>query len=127
MTTQQFFKGLLMALVAVVVAAFSTTPIDYVMLAVAGISTILVYTGKNLVAVLNSDSPVGALSLINLVSGILIAIGTGIINSVAVYIIDGVIVWAVIWKLMLSVTFTYLGSTFFAPPYNTAKVKGLVK
>lgn len=123
MTTQQFFKGLFMALMAVIVAAFSQTPIDYLLLAVTAVSTILTYTGKNLVAVLHSDSPVGALSWINLASGVLIALGTAVLQSVGTYIIEGVVIWSIVWKVALAATFTYLGGTFLAPPYNTTKAR----
>lgn len=127
MTTQQFFKGLFMALMAVIVAAFSQTPIDYLLLAVTAVSTILTYTGKNLVAVLHSDSPAGALSWINLASGLLIALGTGILEAVGLFIVNGVVLWPVVWKVVLSVTFTYLGTTFFAPEHSTAKVRAFVR
>jgi hypothetical protein len=127
MTTQQFAKGLLMALISVVVTAFSTTPIDFLMVGITAVCAILTYTGKNLIAVLHSDSPVGALSFINLLSGVLVALGTGLLTGVSQYFIDGAIIWTVLWKVVLGVTFTYLGSTFFAPPYNTTTIKGLTK
>ena len=123
MTTQQFFKGLFMALMAVVVAAFTQTPIDYLLLAVTAVSTILTYSGKNLLAVFHSDSPAGALSWINLASGLLIALGTAALQSVGLYIIEGVVIWAIVWKVALAAAFTYLGGTFLAPPYSTAKVR----
>jgi hypothetical protein len=127
MTTQQFLKGLLMALVAVVVTAFSTTPIDWLLMAVTAVCAVLAYAGKNLIPWLHSDSPVGALSLINIVSGLLVALGAGVLEATGLYLVEGVILWTVVWKVVLSVTFTYLGSTLFAPPYNTAKVKFFAK
>jgi hypothetical protein len=127
MTTQQFFKGLFMALISVVVAAFTTQPINYLLLAVTAVSVILTYSGKNLITVLHSDSPAGALSWINLASGLLVALGTGILESAGLYLIEGVIVWSVVWKVVLSAAFTYLGATFFAPQYSTTKAKGFVK
>lgn len=127
MTTQQFFKGLLMALISVVVAAFTTQPIDYLLLAITAVSAVLAYSGKNLIAVLHSDSPAGALSLINLVSGLLIALGTGALESVGLYLINGAILWPVAGKVVLSTVFTYLGATFFAPAYSTTKVRGFIK
>ena len=123
MTTQQFFKGLFMALMAVIVAAFSQTPIDYLLLSVTAVSTIWTYTGKNLVAVLHSDSPAGALSWINLASGLLIAIGTAALQSFGQFVIEGVVIWSIVWKVALSAAFTYLGGTFLAPPYNTTKAR----
>ena len=127
MTTQQFLKGLLMALVAVLVTAFSTPPVDYILMAISAVCAILVYVGKNLVSVLHSDSPVGALSLINIISGVLIALGTGLLDGLAMYLIDGVIVWAVLWKYVVFVTLSYVTSTLFAPPYNTNKVKVFIQ
>ena len=127
MTTQQFLKGLLMALVAVLVTAFSTPPVDYILMAISAVCAILVYVGKNLVSVLHSDSPIGALSFINIISGVLIALGTGLLDGFAMYLIDGVIVWAVLWKYVVFVTLSYITSTLFAPPYNTNKVKVFIR
>jgi len=116
MNVQTFFKGLGMALIAVVITYFSTTPIDYVMMGVAAVSAVLVYTGKNAILFLRSDSKPFWISVINVVSGVIIAIGTAIVNSVASYIINGVVLWPVVLKLVLSVTLIYLGGTFVSPP-----------
>jgi hypothetical protein len=123
MTTQQFLKGLMMAIVAVIVTFFSQTPIDYVMMAISAVSAILVYSGKNLIAVLNSDSPAGSLSLINIGSALLILIGNGVLDAVALYYINGVILWGVLARLLTGVVLTYIVSTWFAPPYSTVKRK----
>jgi hypothetical protein len=122
MTTQSFLKGLMLALIAVIVAGFSTTPIDYLLMGLAAVSTILVYTGKNLIAVLHSDSPAGSLSFINLISGVLIALGSGLLDAGAIFITGGTIVWLALGKVTLSILFTYLGTTWFAPPYTAKKV-----
>lgn len=119
--TQQFFKGLAMALVGVVVAAFSTTPIDFLLLAVTAVCTILVYTGKNLISLFHSDSPAGSLSFVNLISALLVAIGTGVLEAAGLFIIEGAVNWSILGKVVLSVTFTYLGGTWFAGPYSTEK------
>lgn len=119
--TQQFFKGLAMTLISIVVTFFSQTPIDFLLMGVTAVCTILVYTGKNLVELFHSDSPAGSLSIINLVSALLVAIGTGALEAVGLYLIDGVINWQILGKVVLSVTFTYLGGTFFAGPYSTEK------
>lgn len=121
MTTQQFLKGLLMTLVGVVVAAFSQGTIVWASLAITLVGTALVYTGKNAFKDLQSDSAPGTLSLKNIISALLIAIGTGVIQSVALIVGTGVIDWVILGKVVLSVTFTYLGGTLFAPPYNTVK------
>lgn len=123
LTTQQFLKGLMMALVAVVVTYFSQTPIDYVMMAISAVSAILVYAGKNFIAVLHSDSPAGAFSFINFVSALLILIGNGVLNGVAMYYINGVLVWGVLARITVGIILTYVISTWFAPPYNPTKQK----
>jgi hypothetical protein len=127
MSTQSFLKGLMMAVIAVVVAGFSTTPIDYLLMGLTAVCAILVYTGKNLIAVLHSDSPAGSLSLINLASGLLVALGSGLLDAGAIIITGGTIVWLTLGKITLSILFTYLGTTWFAPPYSTKKVALFVK
>jgi hypothetical protein len=119
MTVQEFFKGLLMLLISAVVTAFGQQPVDYVLLAITAISVVLTYSGKNLLAVLHSDSPVGALSWVNMVSGVLIAVGTGVLQYIGMYYFEGVIIWSVLWKVVISVSLVYLGSTFFAPEHGT--------
>lgn len=121
MNVQTFFKGLGMALISVIIAYFSTTPIDFVMMAVAAVSAVLVYTGKNLIAVLNSTSSATALNWINAVSGLLIAVGTAIFNYVGQYLINDVIDWTLLIKMVLGVSLTYLGSVFFSPPSRESK------
>jgi len=121
MTTQQFLKGLMMAIVAVLVTFFSQTPIDYLLMAIATASAILVYTGKNFVVWIQSDSPAGSFSWRNFVSALLILIGNGIIDGVAMFYIDGVIVWAVLGKMTIGIFLTYVTATWFAPPYTTVK------
>jgi hypothetical protein len=123
MTTQQFLKGLMMVLVSVVLTYFTQTPIDYPMMAIASVSAFLVYAGKNLIEVLHSNSPAGSLSLINIISALLILIGNGFLNGVAMYLINGVILWGVLGKIIVSITLTYVVTTWFAPPYTPVKKK----
>jgi hypothetical protein len=127
MNTSQFFKGLLMALVAVIVSLFTAGSINWVLAGVAIVAAILSYFGKNLIPWLHSDSPVGTLSLLNIVSGLLIALSVGILNGVGEFIVSGAIMWAILWKQVAFVTLSYLNSTFFAGPYSLNKVKGLGK
>lgn len=122
MNVQSFFKGLFMALIAIAVTFFSQTPIDWALLAVTAIATILAYTGKNLISVLNSNSESGNFNTINFISALLIAIATGLTESVGMLIIDGKIVWITLGKVVLGVTFTYIGATILGPPKSkTAK------
>ena len=108
-------------------AAFAVQPIDWLVLAVTAICSVLTYFGKNLLQIWPSDSPAGALSWFNLLSGLLIALGTGILQAVGMFIVEGIVLWPVVWKVVLSVTFTYLGTTFFAPEHSTAKVRAFVR
>lgn len=124
--TQQYFKGIFLAIMAVIVSYFGQQPVDYVLLAIAVASTVLVFTGKNIFLLFPSDSPSGAFSWINLAAGLLIAIGTGIFESAGLYFYEGSVHWPIVLKVVLSAFFTYLGATFFAPQHSTAKVRGFV-
>jgi len=121
MTIQTFVKGLLMALISIAVTAFSTTPVDYAVLIITVISTILVYSGKNLIYIFDSETPAGKLSWINLTSGVIVAIGTGLIQSMSMFILDGAIEWLVVGNVSLSILFTYLGTTFFSGPQSLSR------
>jgi len=112
-----------MVLVSVVLTYFTQNPINYPMMAIAAISAILVYAGKNLIMVLHSNSPAGSLSLINIISALLILIGNGIMDGVAMYLIDGAVAWGVLGKIVVSITLTYVITTWFSPPYSPVKKK----
>ena len=120
--TTQFWKGLLMAIVGVIVAAFSTTPLVISVVAVTLIGTILVYFGTNAWVALRPSSIPGTLMWKDVAHALLILIGNAFIDGVAMIVIEGKIDWLTMGKIALSVTFTYLGSTLFAGPYTTKKV-----
>jgi len=121
MTTQQFFKGLFMVVVSIIVTAFSQVPVNWALLFATGLAALLAYVGKNLIPVFNSDSQPGTFSFVNFLSALLVALSTGVTEYVALIVVNGVVIWAVFWKVVLSVTFTYVGATFFAPPNSTSK------
>lgn len=121
MTTQQFWKGLGMALISVIVAYLSATPIDLPLMVVTAVCTILAYFGKNLIPWLHSDSPPSSLSYINVISGVLLALATAFTESIGTYLLSGQVLWPVVLKITVYTTGTYLLSTFFAPPYTTEK------
>ena len=114
MKNQQFLKGLLMTLAGVFVVAFDTTPIVWTVLAITLIGTALVYTGKNAILFLKSTGPAGTLNWINILSALLIAIGSALVQAVATIVTNGVISWTELGKVVLAVTFTYLSTTLFA-------------
>ena len=120
--TNQFWKGLLMAVVSVLVAAFSTTPLVLSVVIVTLIGTILVYFGTNTIIPLRPISIPTTLSGRDVIHALLILVGNAIIDSVAMIVIEGRINLLVLGKIVLSITFTYLGTTLFAGPYSTRKV-----
>lgn len=115
MTVQTFFKGLFMAIMAVVVTYFSQIPVDWGTMVVTLIATVLIYAGKNAFTALQSTSPSGVFNWINFVSALLIAIGTGITQAIALIVTTGVIDWVVLLKVTASVTLTYIASTILTP------------
>lgn len=123
MTTQQFLKGLLMAIVAILVSVFTTTPINWILTGVALVSAILGYFGKNLIPWLHSESTPGSLSWINIISGLLIVLSTMVLNGAGEYLVSGAIIWPILWKQVVFVTLAYLNSTLFAGPYSLTKNK----
>jgi len=113
-----------MTLVGVIVAFFGTTaPLVWSVLVITLIGTALVYIGKNAIAFLNSTSPPGTINFINILSAILIAVGSAITEALASIAGSGVIDWHLLLKITLSVTFTYLGATVFAGPHSAVKNK----
>jgi hypothetical protein len=116
MTVSTFLKGLMMSIISVAVVYFSTVPVDYFFMILAVVSTILVYTAKNLVNVLSSTTPAGTLNFVNVLSGLLLALGTGLLDAGVTFLVNGVVLWGVIGKLSLSILFTYISTTWLAPP-----------
>jgi hypothetical protein len=120
MNLQQFFKGLLMALISILVVAFSQSPVDYGLLIATAIATILAYTGKNLIGFI-SDSDPGKWTIVNTISAGLVALSTAITESIALIVIDHKFIFAVFWKVIASATLTYIAGTLFTPPTKQAK------
>lgn len=115
MTVQSFFKGLFMAIMAVVVTFFTQSPVEWATLVVTLIATVLVYAGKNAFTGLQSNSPSGTFSWISFVSALLIALGTGIGEYIAQIVTTGTIDWLMFGKVVVSVTLTYVAATIMSP------------
>lgn len=124
MTVQTFFKGLFMTLIAIGVTFFSQTPIQWALLSVTAIATVLAYLGKNLIFVGSSDPDSGPneFTWLNTFSALLVAMSTGIMESAAMFIVDGKIVWLTLGKVVLGVTFSYIATTFFSAPKSQSKL-----
>ena len=121
MTLQTFLKGLFMSIISVAVVYFSTVPVDYLFMGLAVVSAILVYIGKNAILLLNSESPSGTLSFVNILSGLLLALGVGLLDAGATFLVSGVVLWGVAGKLALSILFTYISTTWLSPPKAQSK------
>lgn len=121
--TTQFWKGLLMTVVGVIVAAFSATPqLVLSMTIVTLIGSVLVYFGVNAFKNLRPISIPSTITGRDAVAALLILIGNGVIEAVVMIAGTGKILWPVFFKVVLSITFTYLGGTLFAGPYSTKPV-----
>jgi hypothetical protein len=116
MTKQQFWKGLFMLLIGIIMTSFGQTPINYVLMAITAVAAILPYVGKNLIVFFTSTTPAGKFSWLNALSGLLIALGTGLTDYIGQYLFVDVINWAVLWHVVIGVTLMYVSSTYFAPP-----------
>jgi hypothetical protein len=116
MTKQTFWKGLFMLVISIVVTALSATPINVAMLVITAVAAVLPYVGKNIFVFFDSTSPPVGFNWINVASGVLIAVGTGLTDYLGQILIEGVVVWPMLWKVVLTVTLTYIVTTFFAPP-----------
>ena len=120
MTVSQFSKGLLMALISVLVVAFSQVPVDYSLLAITAIFTVLAYAGKNLVGLISTSEP-WKLNLLNYGSALLLVIATGISESLGMLIVNGAIEWILLLKVVVSVTLTYIAGTLISGPTKQSK------
>ena len=117
MTKQQFWKGLAMLIVSIVLTAFQQVPLDWALLFVGGISSLFGYVGKNLVFAINTTT-----AWAKILSGLLVAVGTAISESVGLIAVAGHVIWPVFFKVVGGVLLTYIATTFFAPPATQSKM-----
>jgi hypothetical protein len=119
MTKQQFFKGLFMLLFGIIVSQIGQTPIDWAFMGIAVVAALLPYLGKNFFLVfLTSQTGPEGVSWQNVVSGVIIAVGTGLTEYFGQIVINHAIVWPVLWHTVIGITLTYITTTFFSPPNN---------
>jgi hypothetical protein len=116
MTRQQFWKGLAMVIVSLVLTALSQVPLDGALLFVTAVSAILGYVGKNLIFAFATTTV-----LAKIVSGALVALGTGITESVGLILVEHKIIWLVFLKVVGSILLTYIGVSLLAPPSAESK------
>jgi hypothetical protein len=118
-----FSKSLIMTIVTFLASAISTggfpsTGQGWEILGITVVGTALVYVAKN--AVFPSVSVFGTINLKDLLSGLILAIGTGLSNWVATLVTGTPIVWHNLLILMGSVVIGYFAKNFGTqnPPAN---------
>lgn len=122
MLTTQFWKGLAMVIIGILVSSFSVTPFDLQTTVITLIGSILVYIGINAFPALRPVSIPSTITFRDAVAALLILIGNGIVQSVTMIVTEGKIDWAVMGKIVAGITLTYLTTTFFSGPYSAKKV-----
>ena len=112
------WKALIMTVVTLVASALSTNgfPSDssgWIVLGVTVVGTVLVYLAKN--ATFPSISLFGTVDLRDVLSGLILAIGTGLSNWVGTLVAGTAISWHSLWILMGSVIVGYFAKSFASP------------
>ena len=120
--TKEVWKGLAMALVGVVITFITITPVQWAMMVITLLGTALVYLGKNAIPTLQSISKAWRLDVKNIISALLILVGTGILEAIGMIVIEGQIIWVTLLKVVGGITLTYLGGTLYTSP-NTKQLK----
>ena len=122
MTVQNFYKGLAMLIVSLVLTALGQTPIDVALLFVTGVSAILGYVGKNMLFITVSTA-----AWVKIVSGLLVAVASGLVEYLGLIVIDHKVIWPVLLKVTGGIFLTYITATFLSPPASqsaqTKKIK----
>jgi hypothetical protein len=115
-------KVLLMALVTIAAGVFSqsglpTTTVAWEVTGMTVLGSFLIYVAKN--AIIPSTSVGGTINWMDIVSGLIMALGTGLSNWAASAITSTPIVWTELLKAMGVVVIGYFAKTFFAKPDPT--------
>jgi hypothetical protein len=118
----QFWKGFLMCIVGVIFTTFNTIPINFSIMLVTLIGSILVYIGTNAIKSLRPISIPSTLTWRDAVHSLFILIGNGLVDSAYSIVTGTTIHWIILLQISASIAFTYLGSTFFGGPYSAKPV-----
>jgi len=121
MTIQQFWKGLAMLIATIALTAIGQVPLDWSLLFIGGVSALLGYVGKNIIFIS------GTSTWAKIVSGLLVALGTGISEGIGMFAFEGHVLWLVFFKVVGGILLTYIVSTFLAPPpAQSAEIKKVI-
>ena len=112
MKNNNFWKNFVMTIVAVIAAFIGDNVeqgINIGVLLITIFGTSLVYMAKNWAMPSNSDGMTW--NLRDMLSGLILVIGTAIVNGAATFLIDGEISWQSLWKVVMTVTIGYFAKT----------------
>lgn len=110
-----FLKGLIMTVVTILASMIAsgglpTTSLGWIALGITLVGTMLVYVAKN--AVFPSVSVLGKVSLQDLLSGLIMAVASGLSSWAASALTSQPVDWNSLLTLMVSVVVGYLAKTF---------------
>ena len=111
MKINTFWKGLIAALIAFLASYFSENEtIQWAYVAIYTVGYTIWYTAKN--AVFPSVSVFGTIDLRDIISGIVLAIGSGVISYGAQYLLVGTVDYHELWITVWGPVAAYLGTKF---------------
>lgn len=117
----KFMTGLVTTVVAVVATAFTTglpaTGAAWGVLGITALGMVLTYIAKN--AVFPSVSIYGNIDLRDVLSGLIMALGTAVSNWVGTIIVGMAIDWKSFLTMVIAAAVTYLATKFASVGQNT--------
>jgi hypothetical protein len=126
MKLTKFAKGLILAIVTLVLTSVTTTGWPaavqgWEILGITVLGTSLTYIAKN--AIFPSISILGTINLSDVASGAILAVGAGISNWAATAITSVPVHWNELLELVGSILVAYLAKKFASHPDDTAALK----
>ena len=114
-----FSKGLIMTIVALLASVISQNGLPHdatgwEILGITSVGTILLYIGKN--AVFPSTTVAGSLSWADILSGLFMALSSGVSGWVATLVTGTAINWHSLITVMITTVVGYLAKTFMQTP-----------
>jgi hypothetical protein len=121
MTLQTFIKGILMLIISVLVTGFSQTPVDFALMGVTAVASVLAFTGTNLTGLINSATEPGQFNWADALGALLVAVAASITEYIALIVVEHQMIWPVFFKVVGSATLTYIATTLFSGPKSKSK------
>ena len=108
----KFVKGLLLMAGVILTALQSSVPPVWAVTIITTVCVGIGYYVKNYY--IPSTSVQGELNWGDILSGMILAIVAGVSNSLSELVISGIVVWGALFKIIGTVSITYLTTTFFS-------------